>query len=104
MPLNVDGEPQSAHATTPAEFLQSLKTAGISLPTDKAAAIITHCGSGGRGGKAQAILHELGHTNVHNGGSPAHIAAALYPSFLPSTMDQGWRECLSAEVRWPYIS
>ena len=76
VPLNMDGRNQKEHLTTEAEFLHKLHEAGFSLPEDKSAPIITHCGSGGRGSKAAAILRGLGYTNTHNGGSPANIAAA----------------------------
>ena len=36
--------------------------------------IITHCGSGGRGGKAAEHLCDAGF-EAYNGGGPAHIAA-----------------------------
>ena len=74
VPLNVDGEPQSARLTTADEFAAKLAAAGVELPADRP--IVTHCGSGGRGGKAAAILRGLGY-DAHNGGSPANVAAAL---------------------------
>ena len=43
------------------------------LPKDRP--IITHCGSGGRGGKAAEHLCDAGF-EAYNGGGPAHIAAA----------------------------
>ncbi|KAH8091250.1 lysine N-methyltransferase [Aureococcus anophagefferens] len=51
-----------------------LAAAGVELPADRP--IVTHCGSGGRGGKAAAILQGLGY-DAHNGGSPVNVAAAL---------------------------
>jgi rhodanese-related sulfurtransferase len=94
VPLNMDGVAQSARLTTPDEFALKLieapvptcsllrlisanLQAGVLLPEDKHAAIITHCGSGGRGGRAAAALRWLGHTNIHNGGGPRAIAEAL---------------------------
>eukprot|EP00438_Fugacium_kawagutii_P011440 Skav221334 [mRNA] locus=scaffold1234:53488:66196:+ [translate_table: standard] len=67
--------PASDHATSPEEFQAKLTAAGVTLP-GKDAAIITHCGSGGRGGRACEILRGLGYSNCHNGGGPSHIAAA----------------------------
>eukprot|EP00746_Dinoflagellata_sp_MGD_P092823 gnl/MRDRNA2_/MRDRNA2_36715_c0_seq1.p1 gnl/MRDRNA2_/MRDRNA2_36715_c0~~gnl/MRDRNA2_/MRDRNA2_36715_c0_seq1.p1 ORF type:complete len:367 (+),score=90.72 gnl/MRDRNA2_/MRDRNA2_36715_c0_seq1:79-1179(+) len=75
VPFNVDGKKQSDHATTAEEYAAKLDVASC-LPKDKAAPIITHCGAGGRGGKAAAVLKGLGFTNVHNGGSPDNIRAA----------------------------
>ena len=49
----------------------------MTLPTDKAAAVVTHCGSGGRGGKAAGLLAAMGCTNVWNGGGPATVAMAM---------------------------
>eukprot|EP00035_Acanthoeca_spectabilis_P009446 m.167459 g.167459 ORF g.167459 m.167459 type:complete len:94 (-) comp14729_c0_seq4:4332-4613(-) len=65
--------PRSTWTTTPKkntakEFADKLDAAGITLPEDTSAAIVTHCGSGGCGGKGQALLIELGYKNVHNGG------------------------------------
>jgi rhodanese-related sulfurtransferase len=54
-----------------------LAAAGVCLPADKAAPIVAHCGSGGRGGRAVMLLAQLGYTNAHNGGGPAHITKAL---------------------------
>ena len=59
VPLNMDCAKQSERPTTVEEYKAKLEAAGF-LPADAAAAIITHCGSGGRGGKAAAILRELG--------------------------------------------
>jgi len=77
VPLNHDGVGQHERQTTAEEFTAKLAEAGVQLPENRAAAIITHCGSGGRGGRAQALLQALGYTNVHNGGGPAAIAAAV---------------------------
>ena len=38
---------------------------------DKAIAIVTHCGGGGRGQKAKEFLQSKGYTNVINGGGPS---------------------------------
>ena len=79
----MNGVCQKDHLTTTEEFLLKLTSAGIVLPEledkdkDKDIAIITHCGSGGRGGKAAALLVKKGYTNVHNGGGPAHVAKAI---------------------------
>jgi rhodanese-related sulfurtransferase len=77
VPLNHECSPQRERATTAEEFLVKLQAAGVALPEDKSAAIITHCGSGGRGGRAATLLQDLGFTNVHNGGGPAHLYTAL---------------------------
>lgn len=77
VPLNHDGRPQRERETTADEFAAKLAEAGVELPGPHDAPIITHCGSGGRGGRAQRLLMEMGYTNVHNGGGPSHISAAL---------------------------
>ena len=77
VPLNFDGVGQAERETTAEEFSLKLKEAGVTLPADKSSAIITHCGSGGRGGRAQALLQSLGFTNVHNGGGPSNIAVSF---------------------------
>ena len=74
VPLNMDCAKQSERPTTVAEYKAKLEAAGF-LPADAAAAIITHCGSGGRGGKAAEHLCDAGF-EAYNGGGPAHIAAA----------------------------
>eukprot|EP00435_Cladocopium_sp_Y103_P021299 s287_g5.t1 len=66
---------RSDYPTSPEEFQAKLSAAGVTLPA-KEKAIITHCGSGGRGGRACEILRGLGYSNCHNGGGPAHIASA----------------------------
>jgi len=76
VPLNMDGAKQSERATTLEEFRTKLEQAAV-LPKDKDKAIITHCGSGGRGAKAMDFLEEMGYTNVINGGSASRINAAL---------------------------
>ncbi|CAE7603138.1 unnamed protein product [Symbiodinium natans] len=88
--LNMDGMKQSDRPTTKEEFLEKL-TAAKALPPDQSHPIITHCGNGGRGGKAAALLRELGYWNAHNGGSPDRIrlartrpAAAASPSQPPA--------------------
>lgn len=75
VPLNMDGMKQSDRPTTKEEFLEKL-TAAEALPKDQSQPIITHCGNGGRGGKAAALLRELGYWNAHNGGSPDRIREA----------------------------
>lgn len=75
VPLNMDGMKQSERPTTKEEFLEKL-TAAEALPKDQSQAIITHCGNGGRGGKAAALLRELGYWNAHNGGSPDRVREA----------------------------
>ena len=80
MPLNVDGQPQSEHETTAAEFTEKLQAAGVTVPTD--APIVTHCTAGdtpyvGRGARAAALLREMGYANAHNGGSADAIREAL---------------------------
>uniref|UniRef100_A0A7S0IVB4 Rhodanese domain-containing protein n=1 Tax=Calcidiscus leptoporus TaxID=127549 RepID=A0A7S0IVB4_9EUKA len=82
VPLNVDGQPQSVHETTAAEFAKKLQAAGVTLPVDSDAPIVTHCTAGdtpyvGRGARAAALLRELGYANTLNGGSPDSIRAAL---------------------------
>jgi rhodanese-related sulfurtransferase len=39
--------------------------------SEKAIAIVTHCGGGGRGQKAKEFLQSKGYTNVINGGGPS---------------------------------
>mmetsp|Transcript_32545 Transcript_32545/g.100724 ORF Transcript_32545/g.100724 Transcript_32545/m.100724 type:complete len:159 (+) Transcript_32545:355-831(+) len=73
VPLNIDGAKQSERPTTPDEFFKAIAAKGVVLPYD--AQIITHCGSGGRGGKAAKILRDAGY-DAYNGGGPANIAAA----------------------------
>ena len=73
VPLNIDGQRQTDRETTVQEFLSKLSDVEVELSKD--IPIITHCGSGGRGGKASEILRSLGY-NAYNGGSTAHIAAS----------------------------
>ena len=73
VPLNIDGVKQSERPTTQDEFLDNIKKAIDALPKDRP--IITHCGSGGRGGKAAQHLRDAGY-DAYNGGGPAHIASA----------------------------
>mmetsp|Transcript_72843 Transcript_72843/g.213688 ORF Transcript_72843/g.213688 Transcript_72843/m.213688 type:complete len:126 (-) Transcript_72843:27-404(-) len=75
VPFNIDGQKQSDCPTTKEAYAAKLEAAKC-LPEDKAAAIITHCGAGGRGGKCAAVIASLGYANVHNGGSPDGIRAA----------------------------
>ena len=58
------------------EFLAKLEKAEITLPSDKNAAIVTHCGAGGRGGRAAGLLKQHGYINVRNGKSPDYIREA----------------------------
>ena len=73
IPTDDDSEPIPR---TPAQYQAALEASGC-LPADKAAAIITHCGGGGRGAKSQKVLLDMGFTNVHNGGSADAIRAAI---------------------------
>ena len=73
VPLNMDGVKQSERPTTQDEFLKKINEVVVALPKDRP--IITHCGSGGRGGKAAEHLCDAGF-EAYNGGGPAHIAAA----------------------------
>ena len=74
VPLNVDGARQSERPTTQEEFLAAIAAAGLALPRDRP--VVTHCGSGGRGGKAAQHLRDAGY-DAYNGGGPAHVASAL---------------------------
>ena len=58
VPLNIDGVKQSERPTTQDEFLDNIKKAIDALPKDRP--IITHCGSGGHGGKAAEHLCDAG--------------------------------------------
>ena len=73
VPLNMDGVKQSERPTTQEEFLKKINEVVVALPKDRP--IITHCGSGGRGGKAAQHLCDAGY-DAYNGGGPAHIASA----------------------------
>ncbi|KAJ1640556.1 hypothetical protein T492DRAFT_928766 [Pavlovales sp. CCMP2436] len=61
--------------TTAEGFAAKMAAAGC-LPADKAQAIVTHCGGGGKGKKAMDALTALGYTNVHNGGNADLIRGA----------------------------
>jgi rhodanese-related sulfurtransferase len=74
VPLNIDGVKQSERPTTQEEFLAAVAAAGLALPKDRP--VVTHCGSGGRGGKAAGLLRDAGY-DAYNGGGPAHVASAL---------------------------
>ena len=74
VPLNMDGVKQSERPTTQEEFLAAVAAAGLALPRDRP--VVTHCGSGGRGGKAAGLLRDAGY-DAYNGGGPAHVASAL---------------------------
>ena len=74
VPLNVDGVKQSERPTTQEEFLAAVAAAGLALPRDRP--VVTHCDSGGRGGKAAGLLRDAGY-DAYNGGGPAHVASAL---------------------------
>ena len=65
---------QSERPTTQEEFLKKIMEVVVALPKDRP--IITHCGSGGRGGKAAQHLRDAGY-DAYNGGGPAHVASAL---------------------------
>lgn len=77
VPLNHEGVPQKIRHTTLDEFLAKLEASGANLPSDKTKHIVTHCGSGGRGGKAAEFLRQAGYVNTYNGGCPAHIGKAI---------------------------
>ena len=77
VPLNVDGVKQSERPTTQEEFLAAVAAAGLALPRDRP--VVTHCGSGGRGGRAAELLCDAGY-DAYNGGGPAHVASALAKS------------------------
>ena len=74
VPLNIDGQRQSERPTTQEEFLAAVAAAGLALSKDRP--VVTHCGSGGRGGKAAQHLRDAGY-DAYNGGGPAHVASAL---------------------------
>lgn len=79
VPLNKNGVPQKEDPTTAEEFKQKLIDDGVwEVLMDRGynAPIITHCGKGGRGGRAAAALIDLGFEEVHNGGGPDIIRAA----------------------------
>eukprot|EP00237_Pycnococcus_provasolii_P010808 CAMPEP_0198712822 /NCGR_PEP_ID=MMETSP1471-20131121/4501_1 /TAXON_ID=41880 /ORGANISM="Pycnococcus provasolii, Strain RCC733" /LENGTH=192 /DNA_ID=CAMNT_0044472821 /DNA_START=31 /DNA_END=609 /DNA_ORIENTATION=+ len=60
------------------EFKADLEAAGVWATLEQRgtdAPIITHCGAGGRGGKACDAMTKLGFTNVHNGGGPDDVRA-----------------------------
>ena len=59
VPLNIDGQRQSERPTTQEEFLAAVAAAGLALPRDRP--VVTHCGSGGRGGKAAGLLRDAGY-------------------------------------------
>mmetsp|Transcript_64983 Transcript_64983/g.186769 ORF Transcript_64983/g.186769 Transcript_64983/m.186769 type:complete len:130 (-) Transcript_64983:110-499(-) len=75
VPFNMDGAQQSDRPTSASDYVAKLEEAKA-LPAEKDAAIITHCGAGGRGGKSCAVIASLGYTNVHNGGGPDNVRAA----------------------------
>ena len=68
----MDGVKQSERPTTQEEFLKKINEASWRF---RGSPIITHCGSGGRGGKAAEHLCDAGF-EAYNGGGPAHIASA----------------------------
>ena len=70
VPLNMDGAKQSERPTTQEEFLKKINEIVVALPKDRP--IITHCGSGGRGGKAAGLLRDAGY-DAYNGGGPARL-------------------------------
>ena len=73
VPLNIDGVGQGERRTTAEEFAAKLEAAGVALDADRP--IVTHCGGGGRGGKAAVLLRRLGY-DAFNGGGPADVHAA----------------------------
>jgi len=73
VPLNIGGVGQGERRTTAEEFLAKLEEAGVALDADTH--YVTHCGGGGRGGKAALILQNLGYS-AFNGGGPADVHAA----------------------------
>mmetsp|Transcript_29139 Transcript_29139/g.37592 ORF Transcript_29139/g.37592 Transcript_29139/m.37592 type:complete len:164 (+) Transcript_29139:69-560(+) len=77
VPLNHEGIGQRERKTTLNEFLSKIKEKGVKLPSNKNNVIITHCGKGGRGGKAASLLQMAGYNNVYNGGGPSIIATAM---------------------------
>ena len=87
VPLNIDNVGQRLRETTKEEFLQKLADAGVDLHGDRDTDaddaesereihIVTHCGSGGRGGRAQRLLKEAGFKNAINGRGPKFLARA----------------------------
>lgn len=82
-PLNVDGQPQSAHETLADEFRAKLEDAGVRLgDLDAATAtFVAHCAhpgvARGRGARAAAILRALGFPRAHNGGHADNVRDGL---------------------------
>ena len=76
VPINIDGQPQSVHETSKEEFAAKLKDCNVDLDAYKDNGFITHCGKGGRGGRAAFLLKEMGY-KAFNGGSPDNIRSAL---------------------------
>mmetsp|Transcript_26678 Transcript_26678/g.37598 ORF Transcript_26678/g.37598 Transcript_26678/m.37598 type:complete len:164 (-) Transcript_26678:115-606(-) len=70
--LAVAGLPSDTSRPQAQHLIYDRETNTMPLPdvSDKSTPIITHCGGGGRGGKAQQFLMENGFTNVLNGGGP----------------------------------
>ena len=77
VPLNHEGIGQRERLTTLDEFMTKIQEKHVNLPRNKGDVIVTHCGSGGRGGKAAALLRRAGYVNAVNGGGPSIIASAI---------------------------
>ena len=81
VPLNIEGQKQSDRPTTLGEFQASLSKAGLFEAgaglSDKSRAVVTHCGAGGRGGRAAELLSEMGFVAVFNGGGPKNVHDGL---------------------------
>eukprot|EP00523_Entomoneis_sp_CCMP467_P011294 CAMPEP_0168740202 /NCGR_PEP_ID=MMETSP0724-20121128/11854_1 /TAXON_ID=265536 /ORGANISM="Amphiprora sp., Strain CCMP467" /LENGTH=154 /DNA_ID=CAMNT_0008787623 /DNA_START=1 /DNA_END=465 /DNA_ORIENTATION=+ len=85
VPININGQPQSIHRTTPEEFRSKLSEEGgidLSSSTATSRSFITHCTKGnteytGRGNRVAALLRDLGVSQAYNGGSADEIRAAL---------------------------
>ena len=71
VPINVEGKPQSAHATTLTEWTSKLRAAGVNIERPSTAFVV-HCTGGGRAEKAVMMLQKLGFTAV-NGGGPDDV-------------------------------
>eukprot|EP00966_Prymnesium_polylepis_P252793 5843525-Prymnesium_polylepis.1 len=72
VPVNVDGQTQKEHKTTPEEYKKKLADAGVDVETPSAAFIV-HCTGGGRADTTVGLLKELGFASVLNGGGPDDV-------------------------------